>query len=222
MEIEYLGPTRYDFGDSDSEDDVSPNNILETPPVFTLRLQPNVVLPTTLVINLQSTNVYCTSGLGTKIGVIYAPCTQPSRQMPIGNTVATNSALGHIMEINGVVYVFANSALPLELQHGWVKTVFERIRPERVVLVDEVLGEAEFRSPAVLASVVIVGLSAAVLNYADTYGVACRHVRGAKKLVGAKDIDELFKENQESAGKRYQQGSYTDTIKHEVSTSLYV
>ncbi|KAJ1818306.1 hypothetical protein LPJ56_001849 [Coemansia sp. RSA 2599] len=225
MDIEYLGPTRYDFGDSDSEEEYAPSGLSATPATFTLRLLPGVTLSPTLVISLLPWSDKSTSsGLAKKIGTIYAPCIQPNRQMPIGNVVA-NSALGHIVEgCDGVLYVLASAALPLELQHGWVRTVFEKLGPQRVVVLDELENAGEFGSPAVLASAVIVGLTAAVLNYADTYGIPCRHVRGGNGLVGAADIDAMFtKASSASLGKHTQHAeSRGDTIKHEVSTSLYV
>ncbi|KAJ1642907.1 hypothetical protein LPJ64_005284, partial [Coemansia asiatica] len=190
MDIEYLGPTRYDFGDSDSEEETVSCSLSTAPPTFTLRLLPGIASPQTLVISQLPWNEKGSGGLANKVGTIYAPCTQPSRKMPVGN-VSTNNALGHVVEgSDGMLYVLADAALPLELQHGWVRAVFAKLNPRRVVVIDELEDTGEFRSPAVLASAVIVGLAAAILNFADTFGIPCRHIRGTNAaIVSAADID---------------------------------
>ncbi|KAJ1668348.1 hypothetical protein IW140_000348 [Coemansia sp. RSA 1813] len=143
----------------------------------------------------------------TQMGVIYAPVAQPKNKLPLGDAscVQTNNALARILQEHdsGTMYVVASGATPPEVQHAWIRAVAGNLSLERIVLVDALevdgmgasLANNRYRSPAVLASAIVVGLAAAILNYADTYSVPCRHVRidgGVAPVLSAEDIDALF------------------------------
>ncbi|KAJ2727065.1 hypothetical protein GGI07_000183 [Coemansia sp. Benny D115] len=218
MDIEYTGPTRYDYGDSDSETDTASTPAPIQPFVF--RLKPLATPPTTLLIDLLPATSKEPYASARKIGTVYAPCTQP-QQSPLSGLQA-NASLSHIVESSpGVVRVLASNQVPLDLQHRWAETVIGRLNPKRVVLVDRLEVAGEFRSPAVLASQVIVGLAAAVLNYADIRGIACVHVRG-KGSVRDEDLDTLFGEYKAAAAAAAASEQDSCNIKHETSTSLYL
>ncbi|KAJ2758523.1 hypothetical protein H4S06_002658, partial [Coemansia sp. BCRC 34490] len=134
----------------------------------------------------------------------------------------TNSALARIVQpaaassADGqasVVYVVASSSTPLTVQHAWIRAVAGKLQPARIVVVDapqDTEGPRNSQAPAAM----VVGLAAAVLNYADTHGVPCRHVRldhaaaplGAP-LLQTEEVDALFDEasppaHADSAGRR--------------------
>ncbi|KAJ2464789.1 hypothetical protein GGI03_003027, partial [Coemansia sp. RSA 2337] len=132
---------------------------------------------------------------------------------------------------DGLVYVVASPSIPAELQHGWVRAVAEKLSPKRVLLVDAleadlqpVAGFNSYHSPAVLASAVIVGVAAAVLNYADAYGIPCRHLRVSgrplDRLLVREEVDAQFSSE---LGSRSALASHmADVIRHDVSASLYL
>ncbi|KAJ2582522.1 hypothetical protein GGH95_001485, partial [Coemansia sp. RSA 1836] len=166
------------------------------------------------------------------IGIAYAPAAQQSSSLAIGNSSQTNSALARILRAaDGVVHVVASHTVPAELQHGWVRAVAGRLEPKRLLLVDTLdadlmsveAGLNSYRSPAVLASAVIVGLAAAVLNYADAYDIPCRHMRISgrppNRLLTREEVDAQFSSEH---GSRSAPASAADLIRHDVSASLYL
>ncbi|KAJ2344747.1 hypothetical protein IWW50_005840 [Coemansia erecta] len=216
MDVEYLGPTRYDYDTSDSDEaSAAPS---PTPLSYVIRLKPTFHSNTdTLVISLlPSTRV------GEQIGVIYAPAAPP-KQMPIFGGMQTNNALARVFWADGCVQIAATQ-VPVELQFGWIQAVAQRLSPQRIVVVDkdeaDVTGMNEFRSPAVLASAIVVGLPAAVLNYAEAFKIPCRHVRVGAHLgveLGRESVDALF-DSQQSP----HTAEYPAALHHDVSASLYV
>ncbi|KAJ2778150.1 hypothetical protein GGI18_004094 [Coemansia linderi] len=246
MDVEYLDPTRYDDCSSDSEEDTTATPL--TKPAFVVRLKPGhfgTGSADTVVISLlppPTTSPHAASDNGglaapshyEKIGVVYAPAAQQPSSLAIGNSLQVNSALARILQTkDGIVHVVANPSIPAELQHGWVRAVAEKLGPKRLLLVDALdtdqlprgasAGLNSYRSPAVLASAVIIGMAAAVLNYADTYSIPCRHLRvngqHLSRLLGQEEINEQFA----SGGDHNAQAVLTgDVIRHEVAASLYL
>ncbi|KAJ2006365.1 hypothetical protein GGI04_001173 [Coemansia thaxteri] len=197
MDIEYQEPTGYDGYSSDSCEEEEARAAPIPPPVFVVRIKPGCLDDDRqqqqgvglLVISLDEEGGE--DGVGCeRIGVVYAPTT--SSKQPLGGGRAGGRAGGsgegralasifrHPGESGGTaVRVAGSSAMPAELQHGWVRAVCARLRPTRIVVVvgggsGHPWVETAYRSAAVLASAVAVGLAAAVMNYADTYGIPCR------------------------------------------------
>ncbi|KAJ2518749.1 hypothetical protein H4217_003115 [Coemansia sp. RSA 1939] len=170
----------------------------------------------------------------TQVGVVYAPVAQTRgtrnrNRLPVGDgkCMQTNSALARIVQPTAatttaassandqapVVYVVASSSTPLTAQHAWIRAVAGKLQPARIVVVDapeETEGPRNSQAPAAM----VVGLAAAVLNYADTHGVPCRHVRlnhaaapSGAPLLQTEEVDALFDEasppvHADSAGRR--------------------
>ncbi|KAI9505138.1 hypothetical protein GGI25_000357 [Coemansia spiralis] len=256
MDLGYEDPiTRYDS--SDSEDEASYPVPAPAPLNFVVRLSPLFGKHAdTLVIRLLPLPADPNAGASgkiegglapsfTQVGVIYAPAAQPKNRLPLGGTsLQTNNALARILQASdGVVHVAASASTSPELQHGWAHAVVAKLNPKRIVLVDALEADMlqrpsanaalanTYRSPAVLASVIVVGLAAAVLNYADTYCIPSRHVRLNQRLsllaiplLGAKEIDDLFSRKDDR--RNVQQDSLAilaDTAgRRETSASLYV
>ncbi|KAI8325963.1 hypothetical protein GQ54DRAFT_160845 [Martensiomyces pterosporus] len=245
MSFEYLGPTRYDSSDSEDEALSEPTVLSPPAPRFVVRIKPSflpaVQAAETLAIRLLPTPA-TEGGLEDsqyeQIGLIYSPAVSRKQQFPIGATLQTSNALARILKApsdGAVIHVLANTELPSHLQHGWVRALMENLKPKRIVLLDTL--DADLRSagaastnayhtPAVLASVLILGLSAAVLNYAETYKVPCRHLRVsggqlAGRLISAKDAEALF-DGTARSGRQQSTAADSDMIRHDVSTSLYV
>ncbi|KAJ2663190.1 hypothetical protein IWW48_001511 [Coemansia sp. RSA 1200] len=152
----------------------------------------------------------------TQVGVVYAPVAQTRRtgnrnRLPVGDgrCMQTNSALARIIQPTTtaansaddqapVVYVVASSATPSAVQHAWIRAVAGKLQPARLVVVDaleETDGPRNSQAPAAM----VVGLAAAVLNYADTHGVPCGHVRlnhtaapSGAPLLQIAELDALF------------------------------
>ncbi|KAJ2503468.1 hypothetical protein GGH96_000258 [Coemansia sp. RSA 1972] len=204
MDVEYLDPCRYDYDTSDDEGAEA-----GTEPSFVVRLKPtHSVAPSTLVISLVPFE-------GEQIGVVYSPA-QPSKHQPLSNSTQTTSMLARIYWANSM-HVVAASSVSVELQYGWVQKVCAKLSPSRIVVVDDnVGGQSEFRSPAVLASALVLGLPAAVMNYAEVFGVPCRHVRDSHMQL-AETVDALFATKQQDHTR-----DHLDALDHSVSTSLYV
>ncbi|KAJ1965274.1 hypothetical protein GGI12_000878 [Dipsacomyces acuminosporus] len=251
MSFDYLGPTRYDS--SDSEDEALSESLALHPPkpAFVVRIKPAFKLAegqatNTLVVNLLPANAAAAAAASScfgsdfeQIGIIYAPAASQRQQFPIGKSIQTDGAIARIFKSTAsegsVVHVLANPDLPSQLQHGWVRALAEELRPQRVVLVDTLDSDIRsagiasmnaYHTPAVLASVLILGLSAAILNYAETYSVPCRHLRVSGQqlsdcAVGIKDIDRLF-DNDGQKGSQHSTSADSDMIRHDVSTSLYL
>ncbi|KAJ2866199.1 hypothetical protein GGH94_001730 [Coemansia aciculifera] len=247
MDIEYLDPTGYDDCSSDSEEDTTATPL--TKPAFVVRLKPGHSATgnaDTVVISLlppPSLSPLAASDSGglapssqyEQIGVAYAPAAQQPSSLAIGNSLQVNNALARILQTqDGIVHVVTSPSIPAELQHGWVRAIAEKLTPKRVLLVDALdadlqpvavsAGLNSYRSPAVLASAVIVGLAAAVLNYADAYGISCRHLRVSgrplDRLLIREEVDAQFASEVDS---RTAMASYTaDVIRHEVAASLYL
>ncbi|KAJ2067570.1 hypothetical protein GGI08_001315 [Coemansia sp. S2] len=244
MDIEYLDPTGYDDCSSDSEEDTTATPLSK--PTFVVRLKPGYTAAgnaDTVVISLlpppSLSPLAATDGGGLapspqyeQIGVAYAPAAQQPSSLVIGNSLQVNNALARILQTqDGLVYVVASPSIPAELQHGWVRAVAEKLSPKRVLLVDAleadlqpVAGFNSYRSPAVLASAVIVGVAAAVLNYTDSYGIPCRHLR-----VSGRPLDRLLVREEVDAQFSSELGSHSalashtaDVICHDVSASLYL
>ncbi|KAJ2890008.1 hypothetical protein IWW38_004370, partial [Coemansia aciculifera] len=175
------------------------------------------------------------------IGVAYAPAAQPtggSSDLAIGNSSQVSSALSRIFlqpTEDSVIHVVASPTVPAELQHGWVRAVAEKLKPKRMLLVDTLDNDlataagigSSYRSPAVLASAVVVGLAAAVLNYADAYGIPCRHMRVSGQLplqlLTREQIDAQFSSSDPHASHSVlQASSASDMLRHDVSASLYL
>ncbi|KAJ2146898.1 hypothetical protein EV180_000566 [Coemansia sp. RSA 518] len=205
MDVEYLDPCRYDY---DTSDDECPT---DSTPSFVVRLKPVHSVPrTTLVISLVPFNE------GEQIGLIYSSA-QPPQLQPFSNSTQTTTTLSRIYWAHSM-HVVAATSLPAELQFGWVQKVCEKISPTRIVVVDaKVSGQSEFRSPAVLASALVLGLPAAVMNYAEVFGVPCRHVRDCRMELTAERVDALFESKQQE-----HVADNLDTLDHSVVTSLYV
>ncbi|KAJ1719357.1 hypothetical protein LPJ53_005868 [Coemansia erecta] len=208
MDIEYLGPTRYDYGDSDSESECeSPS----TPPPITVRLKRSIARPTTLVISPHAPS-------GPRVGLVYAPIHSPTHPLgahtpspSLGSVLQTDKSTMHVL-------VDRTSIMPVELQHAWVRAVCDRLEMQRIVVVDAGDVEGQFRSPGVMAGQVIVGLPAAVMNYADARGIPCRHVRGQRAL-DTQEIDALFAQQAEPDTR---DAGDAEALRPEVATSLYV
>ncbi|KAJ2837845.1 hypothetical protein FBU31_001057 [Coemansia sp. 'formosensis'] len=245
MDVEYLEPTRYDDCSSDSEEDTTATPLAT--PAFVVRLKPGFSATgkaDTLVISLLPPPSLpppaATGGGGLapqyeQIGVAYAPAAQQPGSLAIGNSLQVNNALARILRAqDGVVHVVASASIPAELQHGWVRAVAEKLGPKRVLLVDALDAELQpvavsaglnsYRSPAVLASAVIVGVAAAVLNYADAYDIPCRHLRVSGQLMdhllAREEVDAQF--SSELDGRTNLASYSADAIRHEVSASLYL
>ncbi|KAJ2805384.1 hypothetical protein H4R20_002109 [Coemansia guatemalensis] len=234
MDFEYEGPTRYDS--NDSEDELSPV-AAPAEPSFVVRIKPAVSADNgTLVVSLLNGDK---SGLeaSNQIGVVYAPAA-PSKQQqqPVGNgSMQVNNALARIFSVGSAVQaVVVSASMPIELQHGWIRAVVKRLRPSRIVVLDalDAGGQAAntsqmnaYRSPAVLASAIVVGLPAAVLNYAETFGLPCRHVRTEDRrqpvLLNEKEINALFA-NEQQPSAAYTLADPSTALRRDVSTSLYV
>ncbi|KAJ1948125.1 hypothetical protein EC988_005298 [Linderina pennispora] len=184
MSFEYLGPTRYDSSDSEDEQPLSRTLAAAS---FIVRTTADLARPETVIIDLTP----AASSQGTSpVGVVYAPTA--SAQYPVGSTLATTAGLSRIVQhADGTVRVLANAKLPVELQHGWVRAVLEKLQPQRLVVVDSLTAPGMYCAPAVLASVLVVGVAAAAANYAETYRVEFRHVRRSGG-VAAEDVDGLF------------------------------
>ncbi|KAJ2780021.1 hypothetical protein H4R18_003676 [Coemansia javaensis] len=204
MDVVYESPGRYDGSDSESEDAAG------AAPEFVVRLRAEAAEAAaggTVVISLLGELPAGAGDALEQIGVVYAPAAAPSssagrrRQLlPLGGGAQhADNALGRIFQgAAAVVWVAASADTPPELHHGWVRAVAARLRPTRIVVVDALAAATAFRSPAVLASAVVVGLAAAVLNYAEVAAVPCRHVRtdplglSPPPLLGPAEIDALF------------------------------
>ncbi|KAJ2491722.1 hypothetical protein IWW37_002046 [Coemansia sp. RSA 2050] len=246
MDVEYLDPTRYDDCSSDSDEDTAIAPF--TKPAFVVRLKPGHFTTgnaDTVVISLLPPPTISphtaadSGGLAApshheQIGVVYAPATQQPSSLAIGNSLQVNSALARILQTkDGVVHVVASPSIPAEVQHGWVRAVAEKLGPKRLLLVDALdanllpqaasTGLSSYRSPAVLASAVIIGLSAAVLNYADTRGIPCRHLRVSGRHLGCllsrEEIDVQFASD---GGYNALATLTNDVIRREVAASLYL
>ncbi|KAJ2078542.1 hypothetical protein H4R24_004401 [Coemansia sp. RSA 988] len=234
MDFDYEGPTRYD--NSDSEDEQA----LVTKPVepsYVVRIKPTVsAVNGTLVVSLLNGDE---SGLeaSSQIGVVYAPAapTKPQQQ-PVGNaTMQVNNALARIFSVGSAIQVVMVSAtMPIELQYGWIRAVAKSLRPSRIVVLDALDAGRQsaatsqmnaYRSPAVLASAIVVGLPAAVLNYADTFGLPCCHVRTDDQrqsmLLNEKEINALFA-NEQQPSTHHTVIDPSTALRREVSASLYV
>ncbi|KAI7834199.1 hypothetical protein BX661DRAFT_176790 [Kickxella alabastrina] len=211
MDVEYVGPTRYDYGDSDSDSDdtsISP----PSPPKFTVRLSPNYkpTHPTTLTISLHAPPKE-ESTTTKKLGIIYAPCTQANMKSPLG-LCSVNASLGQIFQKTpGSVWVWVSRDMPVELHYGWVRALVEKFGLDAVrelVVVDDV----RVRRP------VVVGLPAAVMNYADAVGLRCTYVRdpmvAAATAAGAGAAVDMLMVGREEVVR--------DELDHEISTSLYL
>ncbi|KAJ2705913.1 hypothetical protein H4R19_005065 [Coemansia spiralis] len=228
MDLEYASPARYDH--SDSEDD-SPSAAAAPTPSFVVRLGPGApARAETLVVSLLPPG-RCGLGDGkAQVGVVYAPAAPPKLQ-PLGGSQQVHNALARVFAADGATWVVASAAMPTELHHGWVRAVAARLRPQRIVVVDaldaDVLATGAsamntFRSPAVLASAIVIGLAAAVLNYAETAAVPCRHLRidGRQPLpaLGPAEINALF----DAAPPVPTAAAAEAILRRDVSTSLYV
>ncbi|KAJ1841262.1 hypothetical protein LPJ70_004293 [Coemansia sp. RSA 2708] len=212
MDVEYLGPTRYDYDTSDEEGAALPST---APPVFVVRLQPTFQEPAdTLVISLVPL-----AAADKQIGVVYSPA-PPPKQLPFSGGLQTNNALARVFWANGMLQIAATEQ-PTELQFGWIQVVAGRLSPKRIVVVDTDTAMAlnEFRSPAVLASKIVLGLPAAVLNYAEAYDIPCRHVRadGQTAMLDRETVDRLFASKQAEHA-----ADQLAALRHDVSVSLYV
>ncbi|KAJ2379923.1 hypothetical protein GGI05_006480 [Coemansia sp. RSA 2603] len=195
MDIEYLGPSRNDYGDSDSESEAP-----EALPI-TVRLRPGVPKPTTLVVSPHA------PASGSKIGVIQLPTSSSTH--PLGGLTATTSQ-HHILQSTDTFHVVVSRVVAVELQRAWAQAVCSQVGMRRIVVVDT--GDQD-----VQGAPVVVGLAAAVMNYADARGIPCRYVRDS--VVGEQEIEELFArplahEPQESSG--------TQALRRDVEASLYV
>ncbi|KAJ2667156.1 hypothetical protein IW148_000257 [Coemansia sp. RSA 1199] len=204
MDVEYLDPCRYDYDTSDDE-----SSDAATPPAFVVRLKPPLSVARTLLISLVPF-------AGEQIGLVYSPA-QPPKHQPLSTSTQSTSALSRIFWANSMHVVVATS-LSAELQFGWVRELCAKLSPSRIVVVDAHSGGPnEFRSPAVLASALVVGLPAAVMNYAEAFGVPCRHVRvDGQKALSVEDVDALF------ASKQQVHAADSFMLDHSVPTSLYV
>ncbi|KAJ1935446.1 hypothetical protein FBU59_005385, partial [Linderina macrospora] len=179
MSFEYLGPTRYDGSDSEDE---QPLTTTTAPASFVVRTTRDLPASPTVIIDLTQSST--SDQQMTPLGVIYAPT--PAKQHPLGASLSTSAALSRIVRhSDGTVRVLAHPGLASEMQHGWVRAVLGKLQPKRIVVVDSLLVSAAgagseaagaYHTPAVLASVLVLGVAAAVVNYAETYGVPCRHV----------------------------------------------
>ncbi|KAJ2157214.1 hypothetical protein GGF46_004659 [Coemansia sp. RSA 552] len=219
--MDYLGPIRCDDSSDDEAHTAPPT------PAFVVRLKPAAVRSAdTLVVSLVPPPTDG-GGLGEAVGVVYAPASVCG-QLPLGGSVRTNNALARVFQAAGdsTVRIIASSSMPVELQHGWVKAVAGRLSPKRIVLVDSPASSAEswmnqYRSPAVLAAEIVVGLAAAVINHADMYGIPCRHIRADTfPELGKDKIDALFAAAGSQAGPETADPSAA--LCREVATSLYV
>ncbi|KAJ2775532.1 hypothetical protein IWQ57_000396 [Coemansia nantahalensis] len=225
MDFAYESPARYDH--SDSEDESTPAAVAA--PSFVVRLGPAApARAETLVVSLLPVSG---SGLGdgrTQVGVVYAPAAPPKWQ-PLGASEQVHSGLARIFLCDGAVWAVAGAGMPTELHHGWVRAVAARLQPRRIVVVDALDADViatgtsamnTFRSPAVLASAIVIGLAAAVLNYAETAAIPCRHLRidghQVPSPLGAAEINALF-DAAPSAPARPEA-----VLRRDVSTSLYV
>ncbi|KAJ2743510.1 hypothetical protein GGI20_003695 [Coemansia sp. BCRC 34301] len=243
MDIEYLDPTRYDDCSSDSEEDTTSAPLPK--PTYVVRLKPGFAAKEhdTVVISLLQPPALsqlaadggglAASGQYEQIGIAYAPAAQQPSSMAIGNSLQVNNALARILRTaDGVVHVMASPTVPAELQHGWVRAVASKLEPKRLLLVDALdnnglvaveAGLNSYRSPAVLASAVIVGLAAAVLNYADACGIPCRHIREGRRLphrlVTREEIDAQFSSEHDI---RSAPTCASDMVPHKISMSLYL
>ncbi|KAJ2610443.1 hypothetical protein H4S08_003609 [Coemansia sp. RSA 1365] len=234
MDFEYEGPTRYDS--SDSEDELLPA-VAPAEPSFVVRIKPKVSLNTeTLVVSLLNGDE---SGLeaNNQIGIVYAPAAPTKQQQqPVGNaSMQVNNALARIFSVGSATQVVVVSAsMPIELQYGWIRAVVKRLRPNRIVVLNalDAGGQAAgtshmnaYRSPAVLASTIVVGLAAAVLNYAETFGLPCRHARADDyqqlMLLNEKEINTLFV-NELQASADHTVADPSTALRRDVSASLYV
>ncbi|KAJ1729777.1 hypothetical protein LPJ61_003359 [Coemansia biformis] len=234
MDFAYESPVRYDH--SDSEDDGTP---VPPAPSFVVRLGPAApARADTLVISLLPQPAGGGGGLGAgheQVGVVYAPAAPP-KQLPLGGASRqVNNALARVFQADDAVWVVAGAGMPPELHHGWVRAVAARLPPRRIVVLDaldaDVLAAGTsamntFRSPAVLASEIVVGLAAAVLNYAETAAIPCRHVRvdgrRAPPPLGPAEISVLFASPPRAPGGQDAAARPEAAIRHDVSTSLYM
>lgn len=252
---DYLGPIRNDDYLSDSEEEGYDVDTYSPPPTpqFVVRIKPefqkNLSAANTLVISLVPFKNEDTQHK--QVGVIYAPAAQqkplPSTQqlLPLGwsdfnsqSPAAANSALAYILVHSDMVCVMASPTVPAELQHGWIRAVAEKLQPQRLVLVDTISSDANtdhsgvsvmlnpYRSPAVLASAMVVGMAAAVLNYAETYSKPIRHVRLTSRpdssYLDAANIDGLFSQENGYPTTSSASSVDADMIHNNVSTSLYL
>ncbi|KAJ2559531.1 hypothetical protein EV175_000289 [Coemansia sp. RSA 1933] len=232
MDLGYDEPfTRYGSSSSDSEDESTTAASPVTRNKTVVRLSRAFERrSSTVVISLVPL-----AGSGYRqVGVVYAPVSPQGRtKLPLGDAkcMQTNGGLARILvdaDDGQTVYVVASGDMPAAVQHAWVRALGGGLSIERIVLVDalDTGGAAadgiKYRSPAVLASTMVVGLAAAILNYADTYGVPCRHVRTDSAVAPALDIDALFAIDTNGPQSK-QLSILADTAgRRETSASLYV
>ncbi|KAJ2785091.1 hypothetical protein GGI15_002031 [Coemansia interrupta] len=212
MDIEYLGPTRYDYGDSDS--DSEPADTPRAPPI-TVRLKRSLTPPTTLVLSPY------TPPHAQPLGLIHTPVNSPTTH-PLGLTPSmTQSPLFQLTPAT-MHLSLDPQAIPLDLLHPWVLALCSRVGMRRIVVVScSNTADQRFRSPAVLAGKVVTGLPAAVMNYADARGIPCRHVVDKEVLLSDQEIDALFASPIEQDVPQ-DSGDGADTLSREVSAALYV
>ncbi|KAJ2653587.1 hypothetical protein IWW40_000281 [Coemansia sp. RSA 1250] len=217
MDIEYFGPTRYDYDTSDDESATEP----AAAPSFVVRIVPKFASSSnTLVISLVP---FVPSEHAEQIGVVYSPAAPP-KQLPFSGNMQTNNALARVFWAHNMVQI-ATCEQPAELQFGWIQAVAQKLSPRRIVVVyADAPAHAmnEYRSPAVLASAIILGLPAAAMNYAEAFGVPCRHIRvngpPAIGMLQSDAVDSLFASQQTEQ----QSPEQLAELGQDVSASLYV
>ncbi|KAJ2844780.1 hypothetical protein IWW36_005049, partial [Coemansia brasiliensis] len=196
MDIEYFGPTRYDYDTSDDESAVAEPT---ASPSFVVRIKPKFASSlSTLVISLVP---FVPNKHAEQIGIVYSPAAPP-KQLPFSGNMQTNNALARVFWAHNMIQI-ATCEQPAELQFGWIQAVAQKLSPQRLVIVyADATAHAmnEYRSPAVLSSAIILGLPAAAMNYAEAFDVPCRHIRvsglPAIDMLQAEAVDSLFASHQ--------------------------